>query len=114
MDKTMQTFKALSDKNRIRILKLLESRPLCVCEITDILGIAQSSTSEHLKILKEAALIKDKKDSYWVNYHLTKRTENNFIREQLKVLARSFNDDPVIMEDRRKAQKVDRRSLCCE
>lgn len=114
MDKAMRIFKALSDKNRVRILKLLESRPLCVCEITDILGIAQSSTSEHLKVLREAGLIRDEKDSYWVNYHLAERSENKFIREQLRILAGLFNDDIVIKEDRRKAQKVDRRSLCCE
>jgi ArsR family transcriptional regulator, arsenate/arsenite/antimonite-responsive transcriptional repressor len=51
-------FKALADKNRIRILKLLESRKCCVCELADLLGITQPSISRHLKKLK-----KSRKDS---------------------------------------------------
>ena len=61
-------FKALADRNRLRILKMLEARPLCVCEITAVLGIAQSSVSRHLGILREAGLVDDKKEGQWMIY----------------------------------------------
>ncbi|MCX6356742.1 MAG: metalloregulator ArsR/SmtB family transcription factor, partial [Candidatus Aureabacteria bacterium] len=50
-------FKSLADRNRIRILKMLEVRRLCVCEITAIMGIAQPSVSRHLSILRDAGLV---------------------------------------------------------
>ncbi|MBN2103259.1 winged helix-turn-helix transcriptional regulator [bacterium] len=57
MKEPIIVLKALSDKNRIRILKMLEKKSLCVCEITAILGLAVSTISKHLSILKEANLI---------------------------------------------------------
>jgi DNA-binding transcriptional ArsR family regulator len=50
-------FKALSDKNRIRIIKMLQKKPLCVCEIRAVLKLAVSTVSQHLSILREAGLI---------------------------------------------------------
>ena len=47
-------FKVLSDNNRIRIINLLERRPLCVCEIAHILGVTQPSISRHLRKMKSA------------------------------------------------------------
>ena len=57
MREFIKVMKALSDPNRVRILKLLQRRVLCVCEIKEALGLAQSSASKHLKILEEAGLI---------------------------------------------------------
>ncbi|SMC97403.1 ArsR family transcriptional regulator [Desulfocicer vacuolatum DSM 3385] len=71
----MKTFikvmKALSDPNRVKMMKILQSRPLCVCEIKETLGIAQSTASKHLKILEDAELVKNFKDGLWVNYSLS-------------------------------------------
>ncbi|HNO10725.1 MAG TPA: metalloregulator ArsR/SmtB family transcription factor, partial [bacterium] len=52
-----ESFKALSDANRLRILKMLELRTLCVCEIRAVLKLAPSTVSQHLKILKKNAFI---------------------------------------------------------
>ena len=57
----IKIFKALSDTNRLRILKILEIRPLCVCEIREVLQLATSTVSKHLSILREADLIVDDK-----------------------------------------------------
>ena len=54
MRKLSKTFQALSDTNRIRILKIFEQRSLCVCEITEILKLANSTVSKHLSILRDA------------------------------------------------------------
>ncbi|MCF8414300.1 MAG: metalloregulator ArsR/SmtB family transcription factor, partial [Melioribacteraceae bacterium] len=65
---TAQLFKAISDQNRIRILNMLKERILCVCEIRTILGLANSTVSQHLRILKENGFIEESKDGKWVNY----------------------------------------------
>ena len=53
----IRVMKALSDPNRVKIIKLLENNELCVCEIHSLLGLAQSTVSKHLKILEEADLV---------------------------------------------------------
>lgn len=54
--------KALSDPNRVKLLKMLQERVMCVCEIQAALGIAQPTVSKHLKILESAGLVGRKKD----------------------------------------------------
>jgi len=64
----IKVMKALSDQNRVKIVKMLQHKMMCVCEIQEALRIAQSSVSKHLKILEEAGLVDYKKDGLWVNY----------------------------------------------
>ena len=52
MKEFIKAMKALSDPNRVKIIKLLQRRVLCVCEIQEALGLAQSTASKHLKILE--------------------------------------------------------------
>ena len=78
MRELVKVFKALSDSNRIRILKMLEVRPLCVCEITNVLQLAASTVSKHLSILRDVDLIDDEKDGKWVNYYLNDKQKNDF------------------------------------
>ena len=59
----VKIFKALADSNRIRILKMLEVRPLCVCEITEVLNLAASTVSKHLSILRDADFIIDSNEA---------------------------------------------------
>jgi ArsR family transcriptional regulator len=61
-------FKALSDETRLRILKLLEHGELCVCDIVAALDTIQPKVSFHLSTLKEAGLIKDRKQGKWIHY----------------------------------------------
>ncbi len=70
MEKLSTYFKALSDETRLRILKLLEEGELCVCDITAALFMTQPNVSFHLGILKEAGLIKDRKEGRWNHYDL--------------------------------------------
>ena len=112
MDDKAKYFKALADRNRLRILKILEVRPLCVCEIREILGLANSTVSQHLSILRDAGFIYDIKDNKWVNYYLNERTTNNLVYALLMVLqSNSFSDD-IYREDAEKVHLVDRNKLC--
>jgi ArsR family transcriptional regulator, arsenate/arsenite/antimonite-responsive transcriptional repressor len=63
-------FKALSDETRLRILKLLEHGELCVCDIVAAFDMSQPKISFHLATLREAGLLKDKKDGKWMRYRI--------------------------------------------
>jgi len=63
-------FRALSDETRLRILKLLEVREMCVCEVMVALGLTQPTASHHLGILENAGLVKNRKEGKWVFYSL--------------------------------------------
>ena len=61
----VKVFKALGDSNRIRIVKMLEARELCVCEVREVLDLSNSTVSKHLSVLRDADLILDRKDGKW-------------------------------------------------
>lgn len=63
--------KALSDPNRVKIIKMLQHKSMCVCEMQAALEISQPSVSKHLKILENADLVASKKEGMWVNYFLS-------------------------------------------
>jgi ArsR family transcriptional regulator len=68
--KAAEYYKALSDPTRIKILKMLSFRPLCVCELTVMLEISQPAVTHHLKILERAGLIRGKRKGRWIYYEL--------------------------------------------
>ena len=70
MDKVVLLFKALADETRLRILKLLDEGELCVCDITAGLDMTQPNVSFHLGILKEAGLVRDRREGRWMHYDL--------------------------------------------
>ena len=112
MNTLVKIFKALADTNRIRILKILEVRPLCVCEITAILNLAPSTVSKHLSILREAGFILDQKENKWVNYHLNRASQLSHVKELLPLLFKWLPDDIEIAKDKEKARIVNREKLC--
>jgi len=63
-------FKALSDETRLRILRLLEAREMCVCEVMVALDLTQPTASHHLGLLESAGLVKDRKEGKWVFYSI--------------------------------------------
>lgn len=70
MDDVVRLFKSLSDETRLRIIKLLEHGELCVCDICAALGMIQPKVSFHLGVLKNAGLLRDRKQGKWVHYNL--------------------------------------------
>jgi ArsR family transcriptional regulator len=68
---TARLFHALSDETRLEIIVLLRSGERCVCELTDALDAAQSRLSFHLKVLKDADVVTDRRDGRWVYYTLS-------------------------------------------
>ena len=70
MQDVLNVFKALSEETRLRIIKLLEHGELCVCDIVAALDMIQPKVSFHLAVLKEAGLIKDRKQGKWTHYRI--------------------------------------------
>jgi len=64
----VKVLKALSSEPRLKMLRLLKGRSLCVKAITGRLDLTQSAVSQHLRVLREAGLVKDEKHGYWVHY----------------------------------------------
>ncbi len=108
--KTEKIFKALGEKNRLRIINMLMARPMCVCEITEILDLSQSTVSGHLRILKEAEIIEDTKEGLWVEYSLVKREDLN--KSIFRLLRTMFEEDPALIGEKRSARAADRQVLC--
>lgn len=63
-------FHALSDPLRLQVIELLRHQELCVCELSEKLGVAQSKLSFHLKTLKEAGLVRSRQEGRWIYYCL--------------------------------------------
>lgn len=92
----LRVMKALSDPTRVKMLKILEKRMMCVCELQTALGTAQSTTSKHLKILEDAGLVASFKDGLWVNYTLADGRESPYAASLLGNLRHWLNDDPEV------------------
>src|SRR6267142_3637540 len=73
-DRAIELFHALSDETRLEIIELLRKGERCVCELTDTLDAAQSRLSFHLRVLKDAGIVRDRKDGRWVHYELIAET----------------------------------------
>jgi len=82
----IETIKALSHENRLRILNLIKDRELCVCEIEYVLDINQSNASRHLNKLKQSNLIVGNKKAQWIYYHINQELfeKHEFLKNILK------------------------------
>jgi ArsR family transcriptional regulator, arsenate/arsenite/antimonite-responsive transcriptional repressor len=69
-ERAIELFHALSDETRLEVIELLRKGERCVCELTDTLDAAQSRLSFHLRVLKDAGIVRDRKDGRWVHYEL--------------------------------------------
>ena len=69
-ERAIELFHALSDETRLEIIGLLRKGERCVCELTDSLDAAQSRLSFHLRVLRDAGIVRDRKDGRWVHYEL--------------------------------------------
>ncbi|HWP96255.1 MAG TPA: metalloregulator ArsR/SmtB family transcription factor [Syntrophomonadaceae bacterium] len=70
MREMAELFKALGDEKRLQMIKLLSEGETCVCEFIEVLGISQPAVSHHMKILKQAGLVHDRREGRWIYYRL--------------------------------------------
>ncbi len=105
-------FKALSDPGRLRILSLLYSRPLCVCEITKVLGLAASTVSQHLTMLKEGGFIYEVKDGRWSYYHISRNPSDPRVSAILGALPFWIGENGQFNKDKTAAENPENIHLC--
>jgi len=96
MDPFIKVMKALSDPNRVKMLKMLQWRGMCVCELQEALRIAQPTVSKHLKILEQAGLVNRRKEGLWVNYSISDGSSSPFAASLLGHLKHWLSDDPAV------------------
>src|SRR5262245_25281595 len=103
-------FRAFSDRTRLRILSLLRSGELCVCDLVEILDVSQPKASRHLAYLRRAGLVSARKDGYW-NYYSLAPAASAFHEKLLDCLACCLKDVPELVKDsKRLAAKA---KTCC-
>lgn len=112
MEDTIHITKALADGNRLRvILALTTFDELCVCEITEILGLATPTVSRHMSLLQNARLVKSRKEGRWVYYRLGR----DFPRPLLRWLKDALGQRREILRDSEKLKNIisgGREKLC--
>lgn len=108
MKEFIRVMKALSDPTRVKILKILEKRLMCVCELQTAIGAAQSTTSKHLKVLEDAGLVDSHKDGLWVNYSLADGRQSPYAASLLGNLRHWLNDESDISATMAAIDQIDR------
>ena len=106
MREFMAVTKALADPNRVRILLALRRGELCVCQITELFGLASSTMSKHLSILHQAGLILSRKTERWVYYRLPDRSVPAVVRAALAWVRQSLAKTEVVRDDARRLDKI--------
>ncbi|MDY0223366.1 MAG: metalloregulator ArsR/SmtB family transcription factor [Desulfobacterium sp.] len=112
MKELLKVMKAASDPGRVKILKMLEQRVMCVCEIHTILGIAQSTASKHLKTLEEAGLVSSYKEGLWVNFTLSDGGQSPYASNLLGNLRHWLNEDTDIVALVEELPGIQREIIC--
>ena len=108
----IKVMKALSDPNRVRIVKMLQHKVMCVCEIQEALRIAQSSVSKHLKILEEAGIVDYKKEGLWINYYLTDGMKSPYASSLMGNLRHWLEDEPEVKALINRLPMIRREEVC--
>jgi DNA-binding transcriptional ArsR family regulator len=107
-----KTGRALADPNRVRILlALLDRDELCVCELTEMLGLAGATVSRHAAILLDAGLAETRKDGRWVHYRIARGSRRPLPDALLDWIKSEGAADPLA---RRDAKKLKNHILCKE
>ena len=99
--------KALSDSNRVRTLFALRKGELCVCRIIELLGLAPSTVSKHMTVLKHAGLVESRKEERWIYYRLPVYADKNAkIQSALEWIFDSLSKDEKIIEDSKSLVRI--------
>jgi DNA-binding transcriptional ArsR family regulator len=106
LDDYEAVMKAAGDPTRARILKLLEDGELCVCDLIEVLGMGQSTISGHLAILREAGLVKGRKQGRWAYYSLANRKKSLYAMSLLALLFGWLDDDASVRRDKRRLTAI--------
>jgi ArsR family transcriptional regulator, arsenate/arsenite/antimonite-responsive transcriptional repressor len=106
MREFMNITKALADENRVRTILALRQGELCVCQITELFGLAPSTVSKHLSILYQAELVESRKDGRWIYYRLSAKGAPPMVRRAIEWVTRSLEASPRIAGDAARLETI--------
>jgi len=106
MREFMNITKALADENRVRALLALRQGELCVCQITELLGLAPSTVSKHLSLLFQAGLVESRKEGRWIYYQLPGKKAPVLVRESLYWIKKALVDHPQVWADNKRLKEI--------
>lgn len=112
MQEFIKVMKALSDPNRVKLIKMLQHKVMCVCEIRAALGIAQPTVSKHLKILEDAGLVWSAKEGLWVNYHLADGGRSPYAATILGNMRHWLDKDAAVAAITKSLPTIRREEIC--
>ena len=104
MDELILAAKALADPTRVRVLAALRSGELCVCELSDVLDVTQSTLSTHLQVIREANLVQTRKEGKWVYYAL-KPGADRLLKGVFGFFATELAEAPLLRRDEARLKK---------
>ena len=110
--------RALGDETRVRALLALAEGELCLCQIVELLGLAPSTLSKHMKLLASAGLVSRRKEGRWSYFRLAGPEASPAVLRALEWTLDALGEDPGILEDRRRLSEVRQKDLqelvaCC-
>jgi len=101
-----ERIKALGEPTRLKILRLLHERELCVCEIAEVLQMSQPRISQHLKILRQAGLVSERKVKIWSYYALIPGALGNLFRKFEETMAMDMRLLPEMAEESARLSRI--------
>ncbi len=107
--------KALADENRARVLMLLGEGELCLCQIIEMLGLAPSTVSKHMAVLRQAGLVEIRKKGRWCYYRLARKDAPKAAREAINWVQKTLTGEKKIIKDAKRLKavvKIDTEELC--
>ena len=107
--------RALSDENRVRALMMLSRGELCVCQLIEMLGLAPSTVSKHMSILRQARLVEARKQGKWMYYRLGDEDSPKEAEQAIEWVRNSLAKDKRIRADAKEVKRVckmDKEQLC--
>lgn len=104
----IKVYQCFCDETRLRIFNLLLEGPLCVCHLTEILGVPQPKVSRHLKALRDAGALETERCYNWTIYHLPE-TPNPVLEANLKCLQDVLAEERIFQTDLKKRTRIVKR-----
>jgi len=115
IEKFTTVTKALGDPSRVRALLALLQEELCVCQVVELLGLAPSTVSKHMAVLKQAGLVESRKEGRWVYYRAAATEVPEEVKEVLEWVSSCCSGSREAQEDRRNLKNIlsiDPEQLC--
>ncbi len=105
MGKLTAIFKALSDRNRLRIVSaLMRCNELCACRLTELIQVTGATASRHMGVLISSGLVDSRKDGRWVYYRL--RREQNDLATLIDWVEAQLSNDPYVALDAKTLERI--------